>query len=61
MLITNILEFNNLDLYKCDINKAIFIQLNGFHLMGYDEEGNYYFRRSKELLNFLKKDGDKNE
>lgn len=59
MLITNILDFKNLDLYKCDKKESFLLQVNGFYLISCDKDW-YYFRKSRELINFLKLRGGDN-
>lgn len=59
MLITNILDFKNLDLYKCDKKESLLLQINGFCLISYDKDW-YYFRKSKELIKFLNSEGGDN-
>lgn len=59
MLITNIIDFKNLNLYKCDKKKSLILEINGFCLIGYDDEG-YYFLMSDSLSEFLRKEGGDN-
>ena len=56
MLITNIRDFKNLNLYKCNKKKSLILQKNGFHLIGYDNH-EYFFLMTDRLSNFLKSKG----
>lgn len=58
MFITNIEDFDQKLLYKCNYKLSTYLQENGFCLIGIDKDDNYCFYTTKELLDFLKKGGE---
>lgn len=58
MFITNLEDFSQKLLYKCNYELSNYLQKNGFCLIGIDKDNNYCFYITKKLLDFLKKGGD---
>lgn len=55
MLISNIKNFNGIDLYKCKSKESQELLIAGFTPIGIDDDGWYYYLLDKKLQEYFNK------